>query len=369
MENRKEEYDLIVIGGGASGLTLGIIAKNRGKKVLVLEANERVGKKILATGNGKCNLSNAHIDKCNYNTELVEQFLLQQSKVCEYFDMLGLKTKLVDDRYYPYSESAKTVLNLLRDRLGNVHMLTDYRVNTLVKEKDLFIINKQYTAKKIAICTGSNANFGINSHNLLTNFGHSITKLYPSLVPLETDTTFIKKLNGLRAKVRVNLIDNSNNIVDTQLGEILFRTNGVSGIAIFMISSYLARNNGSYRLSIDFAPDLSVEDVNEFLNNNTIFGLLNSEIADSVVMQASSRNVDLCEVVKDFQLKDLKLGDIRNAQVVSGGVPLEEFDENLESKKCASLFACGEVLDVDGDCGGYNLNWAFLSAIIVGNII
>lgn len=367
MNNLKNMYDLIIIGGGASGLTAGAVAKKRGKNVLILEANERVGKKILATGNGKCNLTNAHIDICKYNTELVAPFLKQQFKVCKFFDMIGLKTKLIDDKYYPYSETATTVLNLLRD--NNAHMLTNCKAEELIKKEGIFEINGRYKAEKVAICTGSNASFGITSHMLLEKFGHSITFLRPALVPIITDTKFIKKLNGVRAKVAVSLMDDNNKVLITENGEILFKSNGVSGIVVFMISSYMARQEGNYQMSIDFAPDLSGNELSSFVENYSIYGMLHRAIADSICAQAIDRKVDLCSVIKDFRLRDLKLGNIRNAQVVCGGVPLSEFDDNLQSSFCKNLYACGEVLDVDGNCGGYNLNWAFLSGIVVGESV
>jgi predicted Rossmann fold flavoprotein len=361
--------DVVIIGGGASGLAAGVIAKKRGKSVLVIEEKDRIGRKILATGNGKCNICNVDISNKWYNNNFIDNFLDRKDKFFAFFDNLGLKTKIVGDRIYPYSESANTVLNLLKNEFSENEILNDCKVDSLVKDKNCFVINGNIIAKNVVICTGSNATMGHNSHHLAVKMGHNVIECKPSLVSLLSDTTFTKRMANLRAKVELKLLDSRNEIVDIQKGEILFKDNGISGIAVFMLSSYIARNDGEYKVSVDFAPDLETTELEEFLNKNSIDGLLNSVIAEGIVKQAKAMNLPIFYVIKNFLIDKISLGSIKNAQVTCGGLDTAEFDNNLQSKLVNNLYACGEVLNVDGDCGGYNLFWAFLSGIIVGENI
>lgn len=358
-------YEVAIIGGGASGLAAAITAKARGKNVVLLESSDRVGKKILATGNGKCNLSNAVINVYNYNNSYIAPFLQQSDKFYNFFENLGLKLKQVEDRIYPYSESATTVLNLLRDKLSDEEIKCGCNIESIEKKQEYFVINGEILAEKVILATGSNATSGINSHHLATKLGHKVSSLKPSLVPLVTDVTYIKKLKNLRAKVLISLIKDEK-VVDVQNGEILFKDNGISGIAVFMLSSYLARNKGDYKVSIDFTPDLTNEELSKFLKNHSVFGLLHKAIAESVVFQATSLKKEVEHVIKNFIIEKVNLGPAKFAQVTNGGLATSEFDENLQSRLVKNFYACGEVLDIDGDCGGYNLYWAFISGIIAG---
>lgn len=361
-------YDVVIIGGGASGLAAGITAKSNGKKILILESYDRVGKKLLATGNGKCNLANISISKDNYNNPYVANFIDKQDKFYTFLEKIGLKTKQVEDRIYPYSESATTVLNLLRDKFLENEIITNCKVESIKKQGDMFIINDTFLSKNVILASGSNASFGQNSHNLVESFGHKITMLNPSIVPLITDTTYIKKLTNLRAKVAVSLIKD-NKIVTTQNGEILFKDNGISGICVFMLSSYLARNQGNYKVSVDFAPDINESTLGEFLKENSIFGLLHRSLAESIINQAKAYNLKLSTSIKSFIIDNVHLSSIKYAQVTNGGLCTDDFDNSLQSKLVKNFYACGEVLNVDGDCGGYNLFWAFVSGIVAGENI
>ena len=220
-------------------------------------------------------------------------------------------------------------------------------------------------AKNVILATGSNATLGQNSHHLAQNFGHKVTELRPSIAPLLTDTTFIKNLANLRAKVKVSLVC-GDKIVAKQMGEILFKSNGISGICIFMLSSYIARNQGEYKVLVDFAPDLSLSQVQEFLQKHSIFGLFQKPICQSIIKQAENTGHDLATTVKNFVIENAMLGPVKFAQVVHGGLDTNEFDTTLQSKLVSNFYACGEVLNVDGDCGGYNLFWAFISGITAG---
>lgn len=351
-------YDAIIIGGGASGLTVASVAKNRGKNILVIEANKRVGRKILLAGNGKCNISNEKVSAENYNNPFVEKFLEKSYKVAEFFQTVGIVTRTLDGRIYPYTESGNTVLNLLRKDLSD-DIVTEEKVEEICFSDGVFSVNGR-KAKKVVLCTGGITSGGINSYFLLKKFGHVVTPLYPVLTPLKSDVKYTKALAGIRAKVKLSLLCDGKRVY-AERGELLFKENGLSGIVSMGLSRHI-NPNGNYSVSIDFAPDF---DLNELPNINAE-GLLQRAVLSAVERQAKDRNIHLVKAMKDFIVNSVKSGDTAVAQVTRGGLSTEQFDETLESKLKKGIFACGEVLDVDGECGGYNLHWAFLSAIIVG---
>ena len=358
-------YDVAIIGGGASGITCAIVAKNRGKKVLLIEKEDKLGKKILVTGNGKCNISNVDISTDYYNTKKVAELI--KIDVVGFLKNCGIMTKVMDGRIYPYSESALTVVSALRKHLQGVDIVTEKEINKIEKVSDYFIVGG-YEAKNIVLASGSNATKGTLSHDLYVAFGHTVTPMRPAIVPLISDVKHTKGMTNLRAKVKISL-KKDNKIVYSQNGEVLFKDNGLSGIASMMLSSFIARNGGDYEVVIDFAPDLNSETLDIFLLNNTLDGLLHKAIAQGVSKYALDNGKKESTAVKEFVVKNVKLGKISNAQVVCGGLNFDEFDENLQSKIQPKLYACGEVLDVDGDCGGYNLHFALASGIRVGNAI
>jgi len=364
----KYMYDLAIIGGGVSGLTAAAVAINRGLSVLILEFGARVGQKLLITGNGKANLSNTNMSAERYNDIFVCDFLQGSQKVYDFFEYIGLKTKVVDGRVYPYSESAAAVLNLLRKKVEKAEIIVNYEVEDISIEEGHFLINNYYRARNCIFCTGSAATKGKNSHNLLQKMGHRCLELKPSIVPLITDTTYIKGLSGLRVKAKLSLICN-NKVVNSATGEILFKDSGISGIVSMELSSYIARNSKNYNVSVDFAMDFEEKEIADFLEKNSLEGLLQRALADAVVRQALARKVPTYKVVKDFLVEDVKCGSIKNAQVVCGGLDCEQFDKDLQSRLVCGLYVCGEALNIDGDCGGYNLHWAFLSGIIAGENI
>ena len=354
-------YDLIVIGGGASGLAAAVTAAKRGKKVLILEKEEKVGKKILVTGNGKCNLSNVDMRWEKYDLPEVEDVI--KTDVRAFFKELGLMTKEVGGRVYPYSESALSVVSVLRKSFTG-ETKTGEEVKAIERKGENFVCNG-YEGKAVALCTGSNATFGTESCFLLEKFGHTVVKRRPSVVPLVTDTTYIKGLNGLRSKGEISLVKGKEK-VKTERGEILFKNNGLSGIASMMLSTFIARKEENFDVSIDFLPDLTEEEVEPYLRINGAESCLIKAVAQAVEKQARDRKESLFAVMKDFRVTNVKTGSVKTAQVLCGGLKTDEFDENFQSKKQKGLYACGEALDVDGECGGYNLHFAFASGIRVG---
>lgn len=351
-------YDLIIIGAGAAGLAAANEAESKGLTYVVLEGASKPGKKLLATGNGKGNICSMDWGKRFYNTDFVETVLndFDTQFVIEHFEALGLKTKLMEKRVYPYTESSATVVDILLKNTEK-NIVTNYRVRKIEKQEGLFIINDEYQAEKVLFCTGSNATSGSDSLSLLSHFGHRIKSFSPALVPLVTEIRYLKGLSGIRVKARAKLIDGGNTVA-VQDGEVLFKENGLSGIAIFMLSTHISRKPGNYTVSLDMAYDLAEQQLADY----PIEGLLRKEIAANVLRQAKDSGRSKESVIKDFRVKVLSLGDIKHAQVCTGGLLTEDFDKvTLESKLVKGLYAAGEALNVDGECGGYNLHWAFAS--------
>jgi len=198
-------------------------------------------------------LSNVKISGENFNTELVDAFL-KKADVNDLFAYVGIRTREIEGRIYPYSESAMTVADAIRLHIP-IECICYEEAVKLEREKDgTYVVNGKYRAKKIAICSGSNATSGRNSHGLAINFGHTCNELKPSLVPLVTDTRAIVGLSGLRAKVKMSLVSRGKTAYEKS-GELLFKENGLSGIVSMELSSYIARNGGTYDVKIDFAPE------------------------------------------------------------------------------------------------------------------
>ncbi len=385
-----KNYDVIIIGGGAGGMFLAAQLPSS-VSVAILESNERVGKKLLATGNGKCNLTNLDMNIVHYNKpSFVESFLdrFDAHDTIASFERMGLLTKVVDKRVYPYSECASSVLDTLRSVISrnNVDVLTSHTVNYIEKFNDRFNVsgmvkceNKpnvafSLSADNVVLATGSPATFGRDSTSLYAGLGHSVRAYTPSLVPIKTDKEPLKGLQGVRVKAGVRVG------YRYEIGEVLFKDFGVSGIAVFNMSSELARGRARVgdMLTIDFMPEYSKAEVEEILrkrdNASTVGELLrgtfHSKVQERIIWASGSSADDIAvnrisaiaNAIKNYRFKIEGVADASLAQVMSGGLSVDEFDDNLMSLKAKNAYAIGEALDVDGDCGGYNLQWAFSSA-------
>ena len=358
-------YDLIVIGGGASGLAAAITAYRKKKSVLLLEREQKLGAKILVTGNGKCNLSATDVCPEKYNHPDFVRDILEKENVGDFFRSLGIMTKKTDKRIYPYSESALTVVSKLRAALPETAICTR-EVKKITPKGNLFYVD-EFACKKVALCTGSAATRGKASYDLVSSFGHTVTPLRPALVPLLCDTEYTKGLSGLRAKVRLDLLLEEK-VVATEEGEILFKDGGVSGIAAMCLSSHIARYPNKYVLSVDFIGD-NKEEAAPFLNGGKADGVLHKAIAQAVERYAEKKCLSLPAALSGFRLENVRCGPLSQAQVVCGGLKTEEFDGSLQSKLVPGLYVGGEALDIDGECGGYNLHWAFASGIRIGKSV
>ena len=389
-----KRFDVIIIGGGASGMFLA--SELAGRRVALIEANDRVGKKLLATGNGKCNLTNLDMNIVHYNRpSFVETYLdrFDAHDTIASFERMGLITKVIDKRVYPYSECASTVLDILRGAVQKcgTEVFTGHIVNNVEYFADTYTVGGvtkvdgqtksfSFTADNVVLATGSNATFGRNSNNLFTALGHTAREFTPALVPIKTNKEPIKGLSGVRVKAGVRCG------ARYEVGEVLFKDFGVSGIAVFNMSSEIARGKlkiGS-TLTIDFMPEYSVGEVENLLRKRgnvrvgeLLTGTFHSKVVDRILWASGVNPDDLAQpkisaiarTIKTYTLKIEGLGDSSLSQVMSGGLNIREFDHNLMSMKSKNAFAIGEALDVDGDCGGYNLQWAWTSARVVAEYI
>ncbi|MDE7208322.1 MAG: aminoacetone oxidase family FAD-binding enzyme [Clostridia bacterium] len=380
--------DILIIGGGASGLMCAYLLAKNGKNVMVLEKNDRVGKKLLATGNGKCNLTNTNVTLQDYNTTLIKDILdeFTPQRVIEEFAQMGLLTKAdAGGRVYPYSESATTVLNVLLRRLDEfgVKIVCDARVDRIipVDGKWKAVTSKgEYTGDKVIFACGSNATSGLDSLGLMSSLGHCVIPFKYAIAPLTCDG--FKGANGVRAKVYATLFINGKETMGER-GEFLFKDDALSGILAFRLSSALARYGDkveSCKVTVDFVPDMQQEQLAEFIYSNCsvyspLEGILHKAIAQNVIsrtpmdrswIMSRKKANDIAKACKAYDVTILGVGSRANAQVACGGVALEELDaRTLQSRLHGGLYCVGESVDVDGLCGGCNLHWAWASAMAV----
>lgn len=365
-------YDVIVIGGGAGGMVTAIRSAMRGKRVLLLEKSDRLGKKLLSTGNGHCNMGNVLPIDGKYNTDFVKPVLSRYDidEQRDFFADLGLLTRVEANRVYPYSMQASTVSNVLRSALER------YGVETHVSERVVsiengFTVNGKYLAKKVILATGGIAVTGEDGNSLITRLGHKTVPVRPALVPFITDNKNIKGLRGIRAEVGLTLCLSGSSAKESTLGEVIFKDNGVSGTAVFTLSRALARADCEKAyLLIDFMPDYDYNAVCEIVKKyKGLDGVFHKEIAKNILRVAGTQDYRaIAKAVKSYRIDGVQLGSYELAQISVGGLSTSEFNpESLESKKVKGLYAIGEALDVDGECGGYNLMWAFGSALAVAD--
>ncbi len=374
------EFDVAVIGGGAAGLFVASQLKS-GVNCAILECNDRVGKKLLATGNGKCNLSAYPLDFSKYNNPEFAKSIISQcdfERTSAIFAQMGLLIKNVDGRVYPYSESAATVLETLRRAVAGkgAQTFTSCRVESINRPANGFELvgeGAKFTlkCKKVVLATGSDATFGRDSASLYERaFGHSSTPRWPSLVPIRTERRAVKGLDGVRAKVALTLNGRR------ECGEALFKDFGISGIAAFNLSAMIARGRVGVGdvIYVDFLPEYGENEVAQWLETHmcgdvtaALAGMLHSRIAARIYDEAKDYSHDarkVARLLKNYPLTVEGLCDRSLAQVMCGGLDVEQFDLNLDSKLAEGAYAVGEALDIDGECGGYNLQWAWSSAYV-----
>jgi predicted Rossmann fold flavoprotein len=405
-------HDLIIAGGGASGLMAAIIAKDFGADVAIVEGTDRVGKKILITGNGRCNISNKNISypyKCFHsedNTffqEVLNKFTVKDTE--SMFLSLGLPLVALDNgKMYPKSLQASSVVDILRMALDDrkIPLYTNCKITSVNKKKNFILTtsNDECTSfscnKLILSCGGKSAiktgsdGFG---YKLGKSLGHSIIETLPGIVQLKLDYPYLKALSGIKFDGAVSvLIDNK--IIRTEIGEILFTDYGISGPPILQLSSYASRAISDHlkvKIRIDMFPYENKETVENFFSthfstfdyreiSSALIGVINKKLISTVLKDAGIKdihepcsNIDwkrinmLIDKFKKWDFNCIGTNGFSNAQVTTGGINTSEVNNStLESKLVKDLYFCGEILDVHGDCGGFNLQWAWSSGYLAG---
>lgn len=399
--------NIAIIGGGAAGLMCALTAAEGRHYVTLLERQSRVGRKLLATGNGRCNLSNINIPAENYHgaqPEFSDHALSSfgADDTLAYFKALGLITVSdADGRVYPFSDHAGSVVDILRltaDGLG-VSTVTGADVRSVHRKNDGFRISfgeQTLSAQRLIICCGGIAGKKLggttSGYELLESLGHTRTKLHPSLVQLTTDPTFVRSLKGVRAQADITLSKFGTPAAHS-FGEVQFTDFGLSGPAIFEISRAVSSAPGGLTARLDLLPEISRSELLEILTSrcnslphltaeNLLTGILHNRLGRTVIRYAGFNLNDpiadlsadalakIADAVKGFELEVTGTLDFDSAQVTAGGIRTSEFNpETMESRIVPGLYAAGEVLDIDGDCGGFNLQWAWSSGRLAGQLL
>lgn len=403
------DNDVIVIGAGASGLMAAITAAGYGSKVTVLEHMDKPGKKILMTGNGKCNYSNTLQNIDCYRTvrpEFVKSVLnvFGQKQATEFFSSLSIVTKDKNGYLYPYSGQASIIVDALIKKcdslkvniIYNVHCHSIRRISdgrfvlTCIKDSDKQI---EYKSERVIVSTGGKTYEKSGSdgsgYKLLEKLGHKIIKPLPALTAIKCKDEYLKLWKGVRCDGEITLMC-GNDIIVKEKGELQLTDYGISGIPVFQVSRYASRyiyNNNKVDALIDFVPFYSYKQLSEHIRNaekymdiyQVISGIVNRKLAQVVirkcnilpdmhVSELSNRKIsNIVETLKSMKLPITGTGDYSQAQVCTGGVAVDEINEKtMESLICNNLYITGELMDVDGICGGYNLQWAWSTGYIAG---
>ena len=397
--------NVCVIGGGAAGMLAALTAAENGHRVLLLERQSRVGRKLLATGNGRCNLSNYHVSPAHYHGGAgFCDFALSQFDVGEtlqYFSSLGLLTvSEASGRIYPMSNMAGSVLDVLRYALERpeIDLQTGQTVTAVRKMPEGFSVKTEtdtFSARCLILAAGgaagSKVGGGMDGYRLAKSLGHHRTALYPSLVQLKTDPTYPRALKGVKAQCGISICRGSQ-VLARNSGEVLFTEYGVSGPAIFDLSRSVSAGGSDLTCLLNFFPDWEEAEVLRWLSqrqaamaaheaSTLLTGSCHTRLGQMICKSAGFTNQRAAGLTRDdlrriarqathFALPITGTCGFDQAQVTAGGLDTSEFDpRTLQSRLVPGLYACGELLDIDGDCGGYNLQWAWSSGRLAGKLL
>ena len=396
--------DVIIIGGGASGMLAALTAAESGHSVLLLERQSRVGRKLLATGNGRCNLTNYHAAPDRYHGEdgTFCAHALQEFDVgatLQYFASLGLLTVSEDSgRVYPMSNMAGSVLDVLRYALERpgIEVRTGQVVTAVKPAAEGFAVKTEtdvFAARRVILAAGGGAGSKVggvmDGYRLAKALGHHRTALYPALVQIRTDPAYPRALKGVKAEALLTL-RRGETVLAARKGELLFTEYGVSGPAVFDLSRAASCGGEGLTLALDLWPERSEAEVLTWLlrrretspalpGEQVFVGALHNRLGQMAVKYAAVARRETCGAYTDGELAALARAckafmlpvtgvcGFDQAQVTAGGLRTDEFcPETMESRLVPGLYGCGEVLDVDGDCGGFNLQWAWASGRLAG---
>ena len=365
---------ITVIGGGAAGMTCAILLARAGKSVTVIERGERLGKKLSATGNGQGNVTNTHVDASRYfsdDADKVARVLTHfswQDAVAFLQSMGGIFLPDARGRVYPAGRQASAVTDLMRrecSRLG-VQVVTGARVERLDVRHGLRAVwaGGSVSSDAVVLAAGGAAakNFGTDgtAYALAQNFGHTVAPLRPVLVQLRCDPQAVRGLKGIRMDAGVRVVRGEREVYACR-GDVLFTESGVSGDAVFRASSYAEQGD---TLWLDFLPDVPPYLLRTAVGEGEdgLLCVVPNGLGRHLFKRAAGDRARLLSLCKAFPLTVTGTLGFDYAQATRGGIPLAETDEGLQSLYCGGLYFAGEILNVDGECGGYNLHWAFASA-------
>ena len=413
-------YEIAVIGGGASGLMAAVSAaeeSRRGSKingVILLEGNQKLGKKLLATGNGRCNLTNMSLSPDWYfgDRDFIAPLLEKYNTgvIRHIFQDMGLLTRPDEaGRVYPMNAQAAAVLEVLRGRgesLG-VEFRLGFPVVSVRKSNGLFSLvsetGEEIQARKCILASGGMASpkhsCGQMGYEICRSLGHRVTPLYPALVQMTSQEKFLRELSGIRSRVRIALLGDKE-VLAQEEGELLFGNRSLSGICVFQLSllasqffaqgSLRGKKYRSLSVLVDFLPDLPEKKLLRFLGKmreenpdlalaEFLTGVVNMKLGREIIKAlgyslsrplVSLQNQDLQQIAGSLKHKKIEISGVKGfeeAQITAGGVPLKElWLDRMESKIVPGLYLCGELLNVHGACGGYNLHFAWLSGRTAG---
>ncbi len=379
---------ITIVGAGASGLALAIKLKqnNPNIDVLILDKNNKAGRKLLATGNGRCNIGNNYIEEWTYNDTNLTNLIFEKYNFNyqnSFWNNLGIKTKMIGDLCYPYSESSKAFVDFLFEKCNELGVdfafeenIIDYKIEG---NKIRIITNKQtFTSDKLVFATGGKSYQKLGSDgsvfDILKKHNYDICDLKPGLCPIICKEK-TKDISGQRIKSIVTLKSN-NDTIHKEQGEVLFKDNGLSGIVIFNISSLIARKNlQNVTVSLDLLPEYSTKTLFNEFKEKKVDTFLKAFFALPLVNYINNRlgnNKSLENAI--YLCKNLVFTykanyDFDNAQITIGGINSNNFMDNLESKIEKNIYFVGEIIDNDGLCGGFNLMWAFGSGFYLGDLL
>lgn len=389
-----------IIGAGASGMCAALAAaQNPNVSVVLMERQARVGRKLQATGNGRCNLTN--MNQAAYHGEQPQfaQYALEQfgpEKTRQWFRQLGLFTvEEKSGKVYPYSDQANSVVDVLRIALEkeNIQLLTGFEVEKVKKNCDgsfsVHSAQQEICVDKLIIACGGLAGTKLggtmSGYKLLGKLGHKSTRLRPNLVQLKSDWSGTAALKGVRANCHIRILRDGALFAEST-GELQFTEYGISGPVVFEISRDVCYGGGKWSALIDFLPgfddleaEISRRRKSQLPMEELLTGILHNRLGRVLTKAAGVKNkqlarelseletVAVCCAVKSLEIELTEPMGMDCAQVTAGGVLTEQFEPTtMESKLVPGLYACGEVLDIDGDCGGYNLQWAWSSGYLAG---
>lgn len=388
-----------IIGGGASGILAAIEARNKYYDVTIFDKNDFLGRKLSATGAGRCNLTNVNVSPRFYRSiknytfqDLIKKY--DYAFLNEYFTKLGIYTYQTDDGWvYPISNSARNIASLLEDYLNrlNVRIYKNSSVSRFSKLKNSFLVNtdlgKSFEFDKLILASGGKAYPQLRANDeilqSLLNFGHELLPAFPALAPIKTSKNETKSLNGVRLDATIRILHKTS-VLGSEFGNIIFTKWGLNGPGVMNLS-HLVQNKTNLTIEIDFSAVLPQDFINNVIANKDKFlflstpllSILNKKIIDqlfinlNIEINSPFQLSDFINLTKKMKFTEKIIGtrDFEFAQISTGAIASSQINpETLESKICPDLYFAGEVLDIFGPCGGFNLHWAFISGIVAGQL-